>query len=100
MPSSLGSYWAAVADVLLMLLLRSGRIAHGFGFARVAALALLGGFLNPHCDDKLEIVAAGTNPGNSAKQPVSKISCTSENGWSASKYDAPVFAGDGIYRAL
>ena len=82
--SSLESYRTALEFVFLLVLLKIGRLARGYGLFRVADLALLGGFLSPVCDDKPVMVAAWENPGNSAmwthKQSVSNISLTSENG--------------------
>ena len=56
--SSLESYGTAVELVWLLLLLKIGRLARGFGLLLAAALPLLGGFLNLVCDDKLVMVAA------------------------------------------
>ena len=79
MSSSLESYKTA-GELVGLVLLKIGRLARGFGLLLAAAFALLGGFLNLVCDDKLVMVAAWENPGISAKESVSNITLTSENG--------------------
>ena len=47
-----------MGSVGLLVLLKIGRLALGFGLLLAAALALLGGLRNLVCDDKLVMVVA------------------------------------------